>query len=113
MPQHMGGRGTPGSNVSGGARRGPGPMVTNNAAAQAMNHQQLAMQQQAIAHEREMAKRRSRKPTDLNISEEIQELVPNGDMYSKIRDFERRMDATVMRKRLDVQEAARNYKVGL
>ena len=85
-------------------------MVTNSAAAQ-MNHQQLAMQQQAIAHEREMAKRRSRKPTDLNISEEIQELVPNGDTYAKFRDFERRMDATVMRKRLDVQESARNYKV--
>lgn len=88
-------------------------MVSTNNAAQQMSHQQIAMQQQAIAHDRELAKRRSRKPTDLNISQEIQDLVPGGDQYGKLRDFERRLDAVMMRKRLDVQEAARNYKVCL
>jgi len=77
-----------------------------------MSQQQLAAQHQAVIAERELAKRRARKPTDKTIPEGVEEIVPNARVYRELRDMERRYDAAIMRKRLDIQDAVnRNIKV--
>ncbi|KAF3942290.1 hypothetical protein ABW19_dt0204695 [Dactylella cylindrospora] len=88
-------------------RRGPGPMVTHQQAGHPpMSQAQLQHQQaQARAMEMEQAKRRARKPTDKTISQAIEEIAPLTSSYNDIRAMERRLDASVMRKRLDVQDA--------
>jgi len=73
---------------------------------------QVSLQHQQMLQERELAKRRARKPTDKTIPESVEEVVSNVRMYRELRDMERRYDAAVMRKRLDLQDAAnRNVKV--
>ena len=62
-----------------------------------------------------LAKLRSRKPTDKSLPDGIEEnLVGEGDVaqaYRNLRDFERRLDATMTRKRLDIVDSvARNQK---
>lgn len=59
-----------------------------------------------------MAKRRARKPTDKTIPEAVEEIVENAKTYKELREMERRYDAAIMRKRLDIQDAVnRNHKV--
>ncbi|KAI0009334.1 putative SWI-SNF complex subunit [Xylariaceae sp. FL0662B] len=68
---------------------------------------QIAQQQQAAAMQVEMAKRRSRKPTDKNLPDNIDQCTI-GDVatrYRDLRDFERRLDATMTRKRLDIVDS--------
>lgn len=76
---------------------------------------QMAQQQQQAAMQVEMAKRRSKKPTDKNLPDNIDECTI-GDMaakYRELRDFERRLDATMTRKRLDIVDSVnRSVKVG-
>ena len=75
----------------------------------------MAQQQQQAAMQVEMAKRRSKKPTDKNLPDNIDECTI-GDMatkYRELRDFERRLDATMTRKRLDIVDSVnRSVKVG-
>ncbi|KAF8430661.1 hypothetical protein BGX38DRAFT_1277863 [Terfezia claveryi] len=95
-------------------RRGPGPMVAPSAnnPHQPPNPQQLQQAQVAAQQERELAKRRAKKPTDKTIPESLEKLVPNVKLYNDLRDLERRYDATMMRKRLDIQDAVnRNVKL--
>ena len=90
-------------------------MVSNSANTphQPLTPAQIQHQQQLAAQERELAKRRARKPTDKTIPETLEKLVPNVRLYREMRDVERRYDATIMRKRLDIQDAVnRNIKVG-
>ena len=74
----------------------------------------MAQQQQQAAMQVEMAKRRSKKPTDKNLPDNIDECTI-GDMaakYRELRDFERRLDATMTRKRLDIVDSVnRSVKV--
>jgi SWI/SNF-related matrix-associated actin-dependent regulator of chromatin subfamily D len=74
----------------------------------------MQQQQQQAAMQFEMAKRRSRKPTDKNIPDGIDDCIV-GDMaqkYRELRDFEQRLDATMTRKRLDIVDAVtRSVKV--
>lgn len=73
---------------------------------------QMAAQHQAALSERELAKRRARKPTDKTIPDGVEEIVPNARVYGELREMERRYDAAIMRKRLDIQDAVnRNVKV--
>lgn len=56
---------------------------------------------------------RSQKPTDKNLPEGIEEyIIGDGvQLYRDLRDVERRLDATMMRKRLDITDAVnRNVK---
>ncbi|KAI9846704.1 MAG: SWI/SNF complex component snf12 [Sclerophora amabilis] len=95
------------------ARRGPGPMLSNSHSQAAPTPAQLHQRQVADAQERELAKRRSRKPTDKNIPEGVEESVLGDGVqqYKDLRDLERRLDAAMMRKRLDIQDAVnRNVK---
>ncbi|KAI0162671.1 hypothetical protein BJ166DRAFT_497343 [Pestalotiopsis sp. NC0098] len=72
-----------------------------------MTQAQVAQQQQQAAMQVEMAKRRSKKPTDKNLPDGIDDCTL-GDVskrYRELRDFERRLDATMTRKRLDIVDS--------
>lgn len=89
---------------------GPHPSVP-------LTQAQIAQQQQAQAHANELAKRRSRKPTDKNIPDGVEDCIIDPDSvkrYVELRDIERQIDATITRKRLDVlDDAKRSSKVAL
>jgi len=75
---------------------------------------QIAQQQQAQAHASELAKRRSRKPTDKSMPEGVEDcsIGDGAQQYRELRDLERRLDATMTRKRLDIVDSVnRNTKV--
>lgn len=79
---------------------------------QAQINQQHQLQQQA-SH---LAKLRSRKPTDRSLPDGVEEtLIGEGDVaaaYRSLGDLERRLDATMTRKRLDIVDSlSRNAKV--
>jgi SWI/SNF-related matrix-associated actin-dependent regulator of chromatin subfamily D len=74
----------------------------------------MAAQQAAQQRASERAKLRSRQPTDKNIPEGVEEIVIGDGVqrYRELRDLERRLDATMTRKRLDIENAVnRNVKV--
>ncbi|KAI0518466.1 hypothetical protein F5B22DRAFT_635175 [Xylaria bambusicola] len=93
----------------GGPRRGGiGPMMSSGPHhSVALSQAQIVKQQQEAAMQFEHAKRRSRKPTDKNLPDGIDNCIV-GDVaknYRELRDFERRLDATMTRKRLDIVDA--------
>ncbi len=74
---------------------------------------QMQAQQASDAQKLELAKRRSRKPTDKNIPEGVEAVVLGDGVqtYKDLREVERRLDAAMMRKRLDIQDSVnRNVK---
>jgi len=88
---------------------GPHPQAPLSAA-------QLNQQHQAQQQANHLAKLRSRKPTDKNLPDGVEEIVIDHgyvvDAYRQLRDFERRLDATMTRKRLDIVDSlSRNTKV--
>lgn len=89
---------------------GPHPSVP-------LTQAQIAQQQQAQAHASELAKRRSRKPTDKNIPDGVEDCIIDPDgvkRYVELREIERLIDATITRKRLDVlDDAKRSSKVAI
>lgn len=80
-------------------------------------HQQVAhpqyMAAAAVAHQRNMppvndpSLRRSRKPTEKNMPEGLEDIVIGDGLqeYKRLRDIEKRLDSTIVRKRLDVQDS--------
>ena len=79
---------------------------------QAQINQQQEQQKAAIQN----AKLRSARPTDKSLPDGIEEAcVDDGDVatsYKKLRDLERRLDAVMTRKRLDIVDTvSRNAKV--
>lgn len=95
-----------------------GPMMTHQQAshlpAVPMSAQQQAerVQQHHAAVER--AKLRARKPTDKTMPDGVEDCVISDGVqrYRDLRDYERRLDATITRKRLDVVDSVgRNTKV--
>ncbi|KAJ2907138.1 uncharacterized protein MKZ38_007653 [Zalerion maritima] len=106
---------TPTRGSHGNARKGGiGPMISQG------HHHPPPMTQaqiQAQAHAQQMAtehaKRRSRKPTDKNMPDGVEDIMIGDGVqkYKDLRDFERRLDATMTRKRLDIIDSvARNAK---
>ncbi|KAH7146563.1 SWI/SNF complex protein [Dactylonectria macrodidyma] len=91
-------------------RGGIGPMMSSGPHPSVpLTQAQLAQQQQAQAHASELAKRRSRKPTDKNMPEGVEDSIidPEGvQRYKDLKDVERRLDATLTRKRLDIVDSA-------
>lgn len=80
-----------------------------------MTPAQMQAQQQALMQATDRAKLRSRKPTDKNMPEGVEEcIIGDGvQQYRELRDLERRLDSTMMRKRLDIGDAVnRSAKVG-
>ncbi|KAJ6141379.1 hypothetical protein N7470_009769 [Penicillium chermesinum] len=82
----------------------PGAMAQQHA----VPPQYMAPQtQRAIAHHNEAAQRRARKPTDKNIPDGIEDLIigEGVQQYKSLQDLEKRLDAAVVRKRLDIQDS--------
>jgi SWI/SNF-related matrix-associated actin-dependent regulator of chromatin subfamily D len=72
-------------------------------------------QQHAAAQAAELAKRKSRKPTDKSLPDGIDACTVDevAQRYRDLRELERRLDATMTRKRLDIVDMLnRNAKVG-
>lgn len=92
-----------------------GPMVSGgHPQAPQMTPAQMQQQVAAAAQKSELAKRRSRKPTDKSIPDGVEELIIGDGVqrYKELRDVERRLDAAMMRKRLDIQDSVnRTVKV--
>ena len=68
---------------------------------------QMQQQQQAMMHAQESAKRRSRKPTDKNLPDGIEDSIIDPEVarrYKDLRDVERRLDAIITRKRMDAAD---------
>ncbi len=61
-----------------------------------------AQQSQAATQARQ---RVAHKPTDLSLSAKIEALVPDAKLYRDLQTVEQRIDATITRKRLDLQDA--------
>lgn len=62
------------------------------------------------AEQAAMAKRRSEKPTDKTMPEGIEDLIVGDGVqqYKRMRELERKLDAVMMRKRLDQQDSLHN-----
>ncbi|KAK5175868.1 SWI/SNF and RSC complex subunit Ssr3 [Saxophila tyrrhenica] len=89
--------------------RRPGPPLQH--APQPQQQQQMTPQQAEQYRQDHMrrvegARRQARKPTDREIPEELSDVVVGDgvEQYRKLRDVERRLDATMMRKRLDLTD---------
>ncbi|KAL2821080.1 hypothetical protein BJX63DRAFT_418121 [Aspergillus granulosus] len=90
-------------------RRGPqapGPAMPVPIPQHAMPPQYMAPQRN-LAHQNDAALRRSRKPTDKNIPDGVDEVVigEGVQQYKSLRDLEKRLDAAIVRKRLDIQDS--------
>ena len=91
-----------------------GPMISGTHPQNQMTPAQLQAQQQAQQVLNEHLKRRSRKPTDKNIPEGVEDCIIGDGVqrYRELRELERRLDSTMTRKRLDIYEGVnRNVKV--
>ncbi|KAI9655179.1 MAG: SWI/SNF complex component snf12 [Bathelium mastoideum] len=87
--------------------RRAGPMVPPPHAPSSLTPAQLQQQQAAEAHRRELGKRQAKKPTDKNLPDGL-DAITIGDgveRYKALREVERRLDAVMMRKRLDIQDS--------
>ncbi|KAK2628021.1 hypothetical protein QTJ16_002667 [Diplocarpon rosae] len=101
---------SPAANAS---RRGIGPMISGShpqvQLTSAQQQIQRQMQEQAI----ERAKLRAKKPIDKNLPEGIEDCVIGDGVqrYKELRELERKLDSTMVRKRLDIQDSVnRNVK---
>lgn len=91
----------------------PGPMVGAHPQS-SLTPSQMQAQQQAQSRASDRAKIRSQKPTDRNIPERVEDCIIGDGVqrYRDLREIERRLDSTMMRKRLDLQDSVnRNVKV--
>ncbi|GBF60330.1 SWI/SNF and RSC complexes subunit [Trichophyton mentagrophytes] len=88
-------------------RHGPVPgMPMPQHPPQAMPNQQMLGQRHA-SNPVEAAVRRSRKPTDKNLPDNVEDIVI-GDVaqqYKRLREVEKRLDASMVRKRLDIYDS--------
>ncbi|KAL8851236.1 MAG: hypothetical protein Q9221_003867 [Calogaya cf. arnoldii] len=88
-------------------RGGIAPVVPNQQAQRDAQEKARRLQEERDKTAREMAQRRATRPTDRTIPDGIQDLILGDGVqqYKRLRDLERRLDATMMRKRLDLQES--------
>ena len=81
-------------------------MVGGNQQPSQMSQDQMKRDEEARRSAREAAARRARIPTDKNIPEGVEDLILGDGVkqYKDMREVERRLDAVMMRKRLDLLE---------
>ena len=81
-------------------------MVGGNQQPSQMSQDQLKRDEEARRSAKEAAARRARIPTDKNIPEGVEDLIIGDGVkqYKDMREIERRLDAVMMRKRLDLLE---------
>ncbi|KAL9097867.1 MAG: hypothetical protein Q9165_000193 [Trypethelium subeluteriae] len=82
-------------------------MVPAPHTAQSLNPAQLQQQQAAEAQKRDLGKRQAKKPTDKNLPDGVESVVIGDgvERYKALREVERRLDAVMMKKRLDIQDS--------
>ena len=79
-----------------------------------MSQAQYQQQQLLLVKQKEAAKKRASEPTDKNLPDGVEDVIIGDGVqrYKELRDVERRLDATMTRKRLDIRENVdRNVKV--
>ncbi|KAG9257657.1 SWI/SNF complex protein [Emericellopsis atlantica] len=90
-------------------RGGIGPMMSAGPHPQVpLTQAQLQQQQQQAAQANDMAKRRSKKPTDKTLPDGVADCIIDPEpvqRYKDLRNVERRLDATMTRKRMDVMDS--------
>jgi SWI/SNF-related matrix-associated actin-dependent regulator of chromatin subfamily D len=94
----------------------PGPMISGAHPPSALTAAQAQQQQDSQRKAAEDAKRRSRRPTDKNIPEGVGDCIVGDGVqrYRELREAESKLDAAMMRKRLDIQDSRnRNFKVNI
>ncbi|RDA89485.1 hypothetical protein CP533_3014 [Ophiocordyceps camponoti-saundersi (nom. inval.)] len=77
-----------------------------------LSQAQMALHQQGHGSASDASKRRSRKPTDKNLPDGVEETIidPDGvQRYKDLREMERLLDATTTRKRLDLCESVTHH----
>ncbi|KAF4507020.1 hypothetical protein G6O67_005697 [Ophiocordyceps sinensis] len=98
-------------------RGGIGPMMSSGPHPSApLSQAQIVHQHQAQAHANELARRRSRKPTDKNIPDGVEDCIVDPDgvqRYKDLRDVEKWLDATTTRKRLGVSDSVNRSRTNL
>ncbi|KAI9056085.1 hypothetical protein LZ554_001014 [Drepanopeziza brunnea f. sp. 'monogermtubi'] len=97
---------------AGQSRRGIAPMIAGPHQHQ-LTPQQMEVQKQMQQQALDRAKLRAKKPIDRNLPEGVEDCVIGDGVqrYRELRDLERRLDATMTRKRLDIRdEVDRNVK---
>ncbi|KAH7396614.1 hypothetical protein DE146DRAFT_657237 [Phaeosphaeria sp. MPI-PUGE-AT-0046c] len=84
-----------------------GPIVPPQHAAQQYNNANMQAQQRAEAERREKMRRIAKNPTDKNIPEGVEDVCIGDGVarYKELREVERTLDATMMRKKLDVMDS--------
>lgn len=88
-------------------------MISGSHPQNSLTPAQMQAQQTAQLQASDRARTRSRKPTDKNIPEGVEECIIGDGVqrYRDLRELERRLDSTMMRKRLDIQDSVnRNVK---
>ena len=58
---------------------------------------------------RQVLVKKKAKLKDKFIPQKVRELVPESQSYMDLLEFERKLDNTIMRKRLDIQEALKRF----
>ena len=87
---------------------GPGPIgVAGPQPPIHANAQPYQQQQRDAALQHQLAQRRARKPHDRNMPDGVEDaVIGNGvEEYKRLRDVERKLDYTMMRKRLDIHDS--------
>ena len=77
----------------------------------AVAQSQAQAQQEAQRRQLELAKRRSRKPTDKTIPDGVEEVIIGDGVakYRQLREIERKLDGAMMRKRMDIQDSRNSH----
>merc|ERR1711976_867831 len=87
-----------------GSKRAPGMMGGPGSAAAAAAAAAAASKASAAAAGM-MPPKKKRRLADKILPQKVRELVPESQAYMDLLAFERKLDSTIMRKRLDIQEA--------
>ncbi|GCB81764.1 hypothetical protein scyTo_0021882, partial [Scyliorhinus torazame] len=105
MPPQGASMGPPGPSYGGSPAVRPGmPQSMMDQSRKRPAPQQIQqVQQQAAQNRNHNAKKK--KMADKILPQRIRELVPESQAYMDLLAFERKLDQTIMRKRLDIQEA--------
>ncbi|KAL8932212.1 MAG: hypothetical protein Q9211_006454, partial [Gyalolechia sp. 1 TL-2023] len=105
-----------GTDMPTAAFEGGTPIAPNPQAQRDVQMRERQAQENRESREREMAQRRASKPSDKNMPDGVDKLIVGDGVqqYKSMRDVERRLDAIIMRKRLDLldkrHKGSRQYK---
>ncbi|KAF2690259.1 hypothetical protein K458DRAFT_413071 [Lentithecium fluviatile CBS 122367] len=98
------------------SRRGPGPIVhpQHPAAQQYGNANVQVAQQRAEQEKRDRMRRMAKNPTNKNVPEGVEEVCIGDGVarYKKLREVERTLDATMMRKKLEASDSVFHSRSG-